>query len=739
MKRSFAPLLFVTAFLTLCAQAFATTWYVRSDGGTRYSANRVSSGLSTQCNGQFDAPYSGDGGSNENCAFNDVRFLWDDQATYGQLNWVIAGGDTVILDNTKQWRIGWDTDNGQNEPWCIGWSQGPYGCFNPAIPAGTAAQPTRILGRNYAACNAGNVADPTKVTQMFGGHGTGTVLNLADTQNVQVECVELTRHSDCMVHGYPAYPSACGVTTADGGLQDYDSNGIQTNDKTANILLQDIWDHGHVNRGIIGPIGGTINVNRVDISTNGMAGWDFDDGSSTPSVNGLLQGHYLTVEWSGCNQEYPAASATPVASCYDQDSGGYGDGIGTPVGTGLSVNLDHAIFRYNTQDGPDFGHVDTGTFTLTMTDSASYGNMGSIFKWGPAFGNVTLENNIGVGNCLRMQAPMTGVPSTYNTYLGDFCRAGDGVSFETYNNQTTTIANNTFVSYAPTTVDLQCVGSNNNAANCASTVINFTNNIFRLYDDPNSYSFGGQAGGPGMYCGAGCNSSTALLGTINRYNNVYYGFRGGCMAGQAVGSTGGVISKESCTDAYFQNEPASFTNEAMFDGYNFALASQSPLVASGVPVAGLTQDFDSNAWKNPPSVGALETGSVDVLNATGAAWPVTAPPVSSPVETAPIVAAPTAVMTTTTVTGQPYKREFQNVTLIATVKASSGSAVPTGTVTLSALGVKLATASLKNGTASWTYPAIVETVGFSVSYQASSPFLASTSTALIIAPTTKYK
>ncbi len=50
-----------------------TTWYVRPDGGTRYSSN-VTAG---QCDGMADAPYSGSG-VNQHCAFNDVRMLYTD-------------------------------------------------------------------------------------------------------------------------------------------------------------------------------------------------------------------------------------------------------------------------------------------------------------------------------------------------------------------------------------------------------------------------------------------------------------------------------------------------------------------------------------------------------------------------------------------------------------------------------------------------------------------------------------
>lgn len=721
MKRTSTAALFLFSLLLLCKASFATTWYVRADGGTRYSANRVANGLSAQCNGKYDAPYSGDGGTNENCAFNDYRSLYDDQATYGVLQWVIAGGDTVIIDSAKQWRVGWEGDTPSTSGWCIGNSSGPYGCFNPTIPAGTAAQPTRILGRNYASCNVGNAMDKTKMTQLFGGHGIYAVLNLTGAQNVQVECLELARHSGCAVHGSPIYPSSCSTPAADGGIQDYDGDGVITDQTTSGVLLQDMWIHGHTDRGIIGPIGGLVTANRIDIDTNGMAGWDFDNGSSTPSINGTLKMSYSTIEWSGCNQEYPAVHAIPVASCYDQSHGGYGDGIGSPTGTGLNVHMDHDIFRYNTQDGEDFGHVDTGTFTFALSDSASYGNMGGQYKWGPAFSSVTVENNLALGNCFRMSAAITGVPSTYNQNLSDFCRAEDAVSFVAYNGNTSTIANNTFVSYSPTTIDMQC-GSQNGVQTCANTTFNFTNNIFRGYDNPTTYSDGGQVGGPGLYCGGGCNGSTALIGTINRLNNNYYGFRNSCVANQLSYASKGTAAQETCTDPSFVGELPSFTTEAALDNYNFTLSPGSPLLAAGASVSGLTADYDSNTYKNPPSVGALQSGSLASLANPALFWPAPSP----------VVTISSPVATTTLAAGQSYSKLTEFVNITVSVKDASGKPVTTGTVILKVFGAKWLYASLVNGSATWVLPAAAEAYGFSATYTGNALYATSSSGTVII-------
>ena len=271
---------------------------------------------------------------------------------------------------------------------------GPYDCTNPTIPAGTPDRHTRILGRNYAHCDAANEAGNSPMTEIFGGHGVYAALNLRGAAYLDVQCLNITRHSQCIVHGSPAYPAQCRSSFP---VDDYDSDGIQTDLHTHDILLQDLWIHGHTDRGILGPIGGEVNAVRVDIAYNGMAGWDLDDGNSTPSTHATLRLDHSTIEWSGCNQEYPAQHQYPAISCYGQSSGGYGDGIGTPAGMGIDVYIDHSTFRYNTQDGEDFGHVDSGSHTLHITNSFSYANSGGQFKWGPNFTSVVFENNLVLG------------------------------------------------------------------------------------------------------------------------------------------------------------------------------------------------------------------------------------------------------------------------------------------------------------------------------------------------------
>ncbi len=237
-----------------------------------------------------------------------------------------------------------------------------------------------------------------------------------------------------------------------------------------------------------------------------------------------------------------------------------------------------------------------------------------------------------------MSAALPGAPATYNAYLSDFCRSGDAISFESYNGSTELIAGNSVASYSPTTIDMQCA-TLNGVQSCTNSTYTFADNIFRGYDNPGTYSEGGQAGGPGMYCGASCNSSTAAIGTINRANNLYSGFRGGCVANvnaynlikrDASGniiSSGGSATGEQCLDPDFVTELASFTTEAALDAYSFTPSSTSPATQAGVSVAGLLADYNGTTRPTPPSIGAIEGTGTPVVVVAPAPAPAPAAPV----------------------------------------------------------------------------------------------------------------
>ena len=564
---------FLILLLVSATPMLATTWYVRKDGGTRYSEHARSG----QCDGKGDAAYPGKG-VNQHCAFGDYRYLYDDQHTYpapAPSSWAISGGDTVIIDNTKEWRVGHQQGAGPNDPWCQG-TGGPV-CFNPVVPAGTATQHTRILGRAYQGCQEG------KKTQLYGGYGVWEVLNLSSTQYVDVECIEVTTHGECIVHASPN-PDPCHTTFP---MSDYASDGIAIDSKTNNVLLQDVYIHGVTDSGIKGHLDGAFTLVRTIISTTGSTGINFDDGNTErDSPTGVLKMSYSGVNFAGCNQEYPASHTVPVRYCFDQNSATNGDGLGTANTGGIDLLIDHSQFFYNTEDCIDPGHVDTGRHTLVISDSLFYGCSGASYKWGPNFISATVTNNLSLANCSRMSAPLNGAPATYNKYLSLFCRAGDGISLNFRQGGTALLANNTIVTYAPTALDIDCWDSS-----CSKSVLKFINNLVFGYDRPSIHSLLSRSSGPaGFYFGKS-------IGTVIRRNNLYHGIRNiKC----PTGSPG-----ERCDDPRFTSE-RTFSKEEDLDNFNFHLSSSSPAIHAGIDLPALRLDYDGKPRTGNSDIGALQ-------------------------------------------------------------------------------------------------------------------------------------
>ncbi len=512
------------------------TWFIRQDGGDR-----------KQCTGKVDAAYRGKG-SMQPCAFKHPYYLFTNDE-YNNKAWVVEGGDTVIVRGGP-YRMGYKGPN-PKDYWgsCPG---DPYSCSMPPLPSGSSGHPTRLLGENYQSCN--------KKTQLFGGYALGAIINLQGSKNVDVECLELTDHAQCTRTG-AGFPAAEGCRS-DYPMSDYAGAGIVTDAGTAGVVLKNLDIHGLTSRGIIGAIGGEVTTDHVRIAFNGMAGWDFDDGRSTKSAPGaMVHASYLTVEWNGCNEEYPITHAIPAFSCFDQDSGGYGDGVGTP-GTPLNFTCDHCTFRYNTQDGLDLLHV--GGSLISVTNSEAYGNMGQQWKMG-AMRSVLFQNNVTVHNCRRMSAAMSGAPEGYHRYLGLFCRAaGDGIGLMVNDDGTYVFQNNSFAGYGATSYDISCSG------HCTKANITFQNNLHVGYKDP----VGGKL--PAVFYTADVPRNPFAA----RDHNIYYNMRS-CPSGWT----------EHCVDPKIANMPA-WNGEASLDGINFRLTSGSPARGAGVAVQGLMKDFD---------------------------------------------------------------------------------------------------------------------------------------------------
>jgi len=144
------------------------TYYVRPKGGTR-----------SQCTGLANTDYPGSG-ANKACAFNHPF-----QALAPRSTPLLKGGDTLIIASGK-YRMGVGASGAGSCQTAY-----PWDCTMPAIPSGTAAAPTKILGEGWSS----GCKNPP---QLYGAERAYQVLNLRGSSNVRLQCLEITDHSSCV-------------------------------------------------------------------------------------------------------------------------------------------------------------------------------------------------------------------------------------------------------------------------------------------------------------------------------------------------------------------------------------------------------------------------------------------------------------------------------------------------------------------------------------------------------------
>ncbi len=558
-----------------------TTWYVRPDGGTRYSTN-VTTG---QCDGKGDAPYPGTG-VNQHCAFNDFRYLYQDGSyadgsSFPAWGWVIAGGDTVIIRGSiatgVSYRVGaappsQSTYCAASGYPCWGLAGDAYDSYNPTIPAGTATQHTRILGENYAACSAQSAR-----TQLHGGNGLFEVLNLKGTSYVDIGCLDITDFSAC-TRTISSGPGSCS------GTDDYATNGIIIYSNSTYITLNDIRLHGLAYSGMGGPTGTGFVANGLEIIGNPGAGWNADPGDGTTGV-GTLNVTNFNISWNGCAEEYPIVDPLPYQYCRDDEYGGYGDGFGTTTAPspapGWQIHFDQGTVSYNTQDGLDALHVNGPGSSVSYTRVLAFGNEGQQLKVGAI---TNIQNSLIVGNCDALLQTIPGRPTTTNDELGDVCRAADtAVAIYVWPGQPSVYQNNTMITGGAVGVEVEYGASDQGATN---TML-YNNNIFIGYLNAGS----GEYPSP-IYSNSNLNMLTNPGASWT--NNDYLGQKWTCPhSGE---------SNAICTDPGLVDE----TLHAYGYGNMTPASSTSAVVGKGVAIPSVTVDYNGVTRPNPPTIGALE-------------------------------------------------------------------------------------------------------------------------------------
>jgi hypothetical protein len=386
----------------------ATTYYVRPDGGS-----------TAQCTGLVDAPYSGSG-ADQPCAWDHpFRALPPDGTPR------IAGGDTVIIASGR-YMMGYGAPGADN---CE--SDYPWDCHVPSIPSGPGAStPTRILGAGW---DTGCPNPP----ELWGTERAWFILNLTDSNNVQIACLEITDHSDCVEDHTGSL--ACQRDNPPFGA--WAAVGIYAED-SANVHLRNLNIHGLAVDGIHAGRLSDWTVENVRIAGNGWAGWNGDiDGNDSNS--GTLTFRHWTVEWNGCGETYPDDQPT---GCWGQSAGGYGDGVGTGTTGGHWIIEDSAV-RYNTSDGLDLLYAREEGSLIEIRRTVAEGNAGNQVK---TSGPTIIENLLTVGNCGFFE----GKSFTHNV---DYCRAGgNAIALTLRTDNQATVINSTITGHGDCLLIAEC-------------------------------------------------------------------------------------------------------------------------------------------------------------------------------------------------------------------------------------------------------------------------------------------
>ena len=268
----------------------------------------------------------------------------------------------------------------------------------PPIPSGPDPDhPTRLLGAGWDK----GCGDPP---ELWGSGRPWFLLNLTDSNNVDVGCFEITDHSPCV----EAHSGGLACERDIPPYGDWAPTGLQAED-SASVHLWNLNIHGLASTGIHAGRLKDWTLDNVRLAGNGLAGWDGDLWDDLGDANsGTMTFRHWTVEWNGCGETYPDGEPT---GCWAQEAGGYGDGVGTAE-TGGDWIIEDSSFLHNTSDGLDLLYHTLGG-RIVLTRVRAEGNAGNQIK---VTGPTEITNSVIVGNCAFFE----GQPFTH---LVDQCRA----------------------------------------------------------------------------------------------------------------------------------------------------------------------------------------------------------------------------------------------------------------------------------------------------------------------------
>lgn len=536
---------------------------------TDYYVRVTSTGTTTTCNGQADVDYDGSG-TGEACAYAHPAWAIGATGTSG----VLTNGDRLLI-GPGSYMIGYGMPNTSG---CS--SSSPYDCLLDTIPSGV-----KIYGSNYLSCdNTSRTSKP----QLWGTQSVPYILNVDATSNVDIQCLDITDHSDC---GFRVGGNQCDesypITETYGRVGIYGFGGSNLNFKNLDV-------HGLSYYGL--QIGGFNGYTRdyVRIAGNHFANVEGDRaGHANTSFSGTITITNSQNRYAGCTEAYPPNATFAHADyvdCTDQNASGYGDGEGT-YQTGGNWVIKNSDWSWSTSDGLDLLYHTSGN--VSIDKSRFEGNNGNSLK--VVATNLDITNSVSISNCSYLYDNS----KVFNTGTWSSCRANGGLTVTPMLGSVINLFNNTIVSATHTGGSAAVEVSGNtgagvNTSTCNGTEDwNFSNNI---YYSPNAAwtlyynDLGGVA--------AGC--TTALNSAVTDHS-IIYNFQ----SNPCPGGTGNLCA----TNPIFVATPSASSNDNLTKIY---LQSGSP--ARGAGTSGnsfwnTSTDYNSYPQNSPVDIGALQYGS----------------------------------------------------------------------------------------------------------------------------------
>ena len=456
-------LLLTTLLILTCSQAWGAcpggTCIIRVDGGTN-----------VQCLGGTDASFDSTLAacpSRTGCscslkhpfyAIGWWKFGGTNPPSGGQAG-VMVGGDTVII-KSGSYKMGYDAVQ------TFGCSNtATYDCFTRDIQDGTSGDHTKIYG-----CSTSGCVSESEWPELWGSGRPLQIISLKSSDYVDIGWLEITDHAQCG-SGHPAY--SCGSV---------DANELSARDgflvsNATNISLSNIKIHGLQRYGIFGGPGSNWTFTDIKLYANALAGFTNDTNGTCTNcgIGGTITWDDFEINYNGCVEEYPlsgtlgTSTVIPTGGCYDQNTSGYGDGIGL-ANTGGAWNYSDGFVGWNTSDGIDAIYGGRGSYSnlysATFKRITTEGNVGAGIK---THHNAVVEDSLIIGNCAYHNN------QTFSRSEITKCRGGTPLAFTWPGGSTTPgpkVINSTILSNFDVAIGLGWDGT------CSAVTAEIDNSIF---------------------------------------------------------------------------------------------------------------------------------------------------------------------------------------------------------------------------------------------------------------------